>query len=60
MDPCLWGKNKWKNANKKDIESCNRYKERVYDKKGKGISVVKRRLRKDVQVYKWTFEKMAH
>jgi len=37
---------------KKDIESYNRYKERVYDKKEKGISVVKRRLRRDVQVYK--------
>ena len=52
MDPCFWEKSKWKNADKKDIESCNRYKGRVCAKEGKGVSVVKRRLRRDVQVHK--------
>ena len=44
----LWEKSKWKNTNKEDVGSYDRYKGRVCAKKGEGAPIVKRRERRDV------------
>ena len=39
------------NTNEEDIGSCNRSKRGVFVEKEKIISIIKRRERKDIQVY---------
>ena len=45
MNPYLWEESKQENISKKDVGSCNKSKERICAKKGKDISIVKRRER---------------
>ena len=39
------------NANKEDIESCDKNKERIYTKKGEDIFIIEGRERKNIQVH---------
>ena len=50
----------WENANEEAIELCNRGKERIYAKKGKGISTIKGEEKRDVWVYQRTVEKRVY
>ena len=56
MGSYLWKESKWENTNKKVVESCNRVKEKVYAKEGKGESVIKKRERRAAWVYWRTTE----
>ena len=51
MDKSIWKKAIREDANKKDVEPCNRYKGRVCAEEGKDISIVKRRERGGEGVY---------
>ena len=42
MDSYLWKENKWEDANKEAVWSYNRSEERIYAKKGEGISIIKK------------------
>jgi len=42
------------------VGSCNRDKEEVCAKKGKSVSIVKERERRDVRVHSRTIEKMVY
>ena len=57
MDSGFWKEWKWKNANKEEVRSCNRCEERIRIQEGEDISIVERRERRGVQVYKRTIEK---
>ena len=50
-------KNKWEDSDEKVIGLCNRSKRRVCAKKREGISVIKERKRRSVQVHWRIFEK---
>ena len=51
MDLCLWKESKWENANKEVVELCNRDKEEVCAKKEEGITIIKRKERRDARVH---------
>jgi len=51
VDLCLWKESKWENANKKVVELYNRDKEEVCAKKEKGITIIKRKERRDARVH---------
>ena len=51
---------KWKNANKKGIELCNKGEERICAKTGKYISAVKRKEGKDIWVHRRTTEERVY
>ena len=40
VNSCLEKKGKWKDANKENVELCNKYKRRVCTKEREGLSVV--------------------
>ena len=48
------------NAYKKDMESCNRYEERICAKKGKDVPFVERRKERGAWVYRGTVEKEVY
>ena len=48
------------NTHKKDMGSYNRYKRRVCAEEGKGLSFVKRREERGMQVYRETVEKEVY
>ena len=50
------GKSKWEDADEKFVGSYNRDEEGIHTKEEKGISIVERRERRDVQVYWKTTE----
>ena len=51
VDLCLWKESKWENANKEVVELCNRDKEEVCAKKEEGITIIKRKERRDARVH---------
>jgi len=51
MDKSFWKETVGKNANKKNMGSCNKSKERVYTEEGKSLSTVKRREGKGKRVH---------
>ena len=60
VDSGFWKESKWKDANKKEIRSYNRCEERICIQEGEDISIVERRERRGVQVYKRTIEKEVY
>ena len=51
IDLCFWKESKWKYSNKETMESYNRDKEGVCAKKEKGKPIVKKRKKRDTQIY---------
>ena len=47
-------------AHQKALGSCNKHEDRICAEGGKGISFVKRREKRGVQVYIWTIEKKVY
>ena len=60
MDPYLQQKDKWIDAYEEAVRLYNRYEEEICTEKGKGISVVKGKVREGVWVHIRTVEKRVY
>ena len=56
VDSYVWKETDWKNADKKDMGSCNWDKEKVCAEEGKDVSVVKEGERRSVWVHTRTIK----